>query len=333
MAWGTGNEVAATDKPSESPTSVGLPTVDFGPEGPLVIQGYPKPLSLGMQDFANLVGYTNDGSEAIACGIMTPLGPVSNAAPLRADVCFSSGKEGGTVRLLGLSDDNMGGYRVTDSMKKKLDALDAGKRVALRRDNDGTELYPPALSVSWPFAKDISLAVVKSPRADYGEDLRIGGAVKGEKQVFPVGVHVAATSDLPYRGEWNAIIPNPDRTELAFMAHFTCMEWCSEMVILRMTFGKIASHIFNDTGFGHHQKKDYEGSRDLFLKATWADPRAPLPPYNLACAYALLKDEANATKALKLAIAVAGDKVKARAKADADFQGVKNAAWFRELTN
>ena len=47
---------------------------------------------------------------------------------------------------------------------------------------------------------------------------------------------------------------------------------------------------FNDTGFRHHQKKDYQVSRELFLKATWANPTAPLPPYNLACAYALTND-------------------------------------------
>ena len=99
-----------------------------------------------------------------------------------------------------------------------------------------------------------------------------------------------------------------------------------------MTFQKLAGHVFNDTGFRLHQKKDYAGSRDLFLKAAWADPRAPLPPYNLACAYALLGDETNAEKALRLAIAVGGDKVKARAKKDADFAKVLGAKWFQTLT-
>jgi Flp pilus assembly protein TadD len=99
-----------------------------------------------------------------------------------------------------------------------------------------------------------------------------------------------------------------------------------------MTTGALASHIYNDTGFRLHQKKDYAGSRDLFLKAAWADPRAPLPPYNLACAYALLGDEANAEKALDLAIAVGGDKVKARAKKDSDFAKVTGAKWFQALT-
>jgi hypothetical protein len=79
--------------------------------------------------------------------------------------------------------------------------------------------------------------------------------------------------------------------------------------------------------------RDFARSRDLFLKATWADPRAPLPPYNLACAYALLNDEASAAKALKLAVSVGGPKVQARAKKDADFKGVLAAPWFRSLTD
>jgi hypothetical protein len=110
------------------------------------------------------------------------------------------------------------------------------------------------------------------------------------------------------------------------------MEWCNSMLIERVSHTKLASLIFNDTGFRRHQKNDFAGSRDLFLKATWANPQAPLPPYNLACAYAQLKDEANAEKALKLAIAVGGEKVKARAKKDADFKGVSGAKWFTALT-
>jgi hypothetical protein len=111
------------------------------------------------------------------------------------------------------------------------------------------------------------------------------------------------------------------------------MEWCNEVVIARMTTGKLASAIYNDTGFRLYQKKDYVASRDLFLKAAWADPGAPLPPYNLACAYALLGDAANAAKALKLAIAVGGEKVKWRAKKDADFSSVLGATWFQTLTS
>jgi hypothetical protein len=41
---------------------------------------------------------------------------------------------------------------------------------------------------------------------------------------------------------------------------------------------------------------------------------------------------ANAERALKLAIAVGGDKVKARAEKDADFTKVRGAKWFQTLT-
>lgn len=334
VAVAGGTDGSDVNAPKETPTSVGLPSVDFGAAGPLVLQGYPSTLSRGNQDFATMVGYSQDGSEAIACGPMTPLGPAKGAE--LADTCFFTGPGGKTEHLLGVTDDNIGGYRVTDSFVKKLKALQGGKVITLQTRSQGAELQPPALVTSWPYANDITLVVSKSPRSDEagGNDLRIGGTLKGDKViVLPVGVRVEAPiAGAPYDGEWNAIVPNPENTELAFMGHFRCMEWCNDMVIVRMTYGKIASLIFNERGFAHHKKKDFAASRDLFLKATWANPKAPLPPYNLACAYALLKDEVNAAKALKLALAVAGESVKARAKKDADFRDVLSAKWFQDLT-
>ena len=329
-----GADGSDVDAPKETPTSVGLPAVDFGAAGPLFVREYPATLTLGSQDFATLVGYSKDGSEAIACGLMTPLGPAKGAE--LADTCFFTGPSGKTERLLGVTDDNIGGFRVTDAFAKKLKALQDGKPITLYTRSQGTELQPPALKTSWPYANDLALMVSKvGGNDDTGRStLRIGGLVKGEKvPVLPVAVRIEAPiAGAPYDGEWNAIVPNPENTELAFMAHFRCMEWCNDMVIVRLTYGKIASLVFNDTGFQHHKKKEFAASRDLFLKATWANPRAPLPPYNLACAYALLKDEANAAKALKLAIAVAGDTVKARAKKDTDFHEVLGAKWFQDLT-
>ena len=163
--------------------------------------------------------------------------------------------------------------------------------------------------------------------------LRVGGSVGGEAPVFPIIVNVKGFPGAPpFGGQWNGIVESPDKKELAFIGHFFCMEWCNEVAIARMPYGKIASLVFNDTAFRHHQKKDYAKSRDGFLRAAWADPRAPLPPYNLACAYALLGDETNATKALKLAVAVGGEGVKARAKKDSDFKSVLAAAWFVDVT-
>jgi hypothetical protein len=153
---------------------------------------------------------------------------------------------------------------------------------------------PPAVAATWGFAKDITIEVTK------GSALKIGGRVGAEEPVYPVTLSVKPPHpDMQYDGTWNAILPSPEKTELGFVGHFFCMEWCNDLVIARLPFGKLASLVFNDTGFRHHQKKDYQVSRELFLKATWANPTAPLPPYHLACAYALTNDATNAGSRLQ----------------------------------
>ena len=108
------------------------------------------------------------------------------------------------------------------------------------------------------------------------------------------------------------------------------MEWCDDFIVYRNGTAAFASLVYNDTGFRHHKKADYARAADLFLKATWADPKAKLPPYNLACAWARLNDD-RAKDAL--AVAIERDpSAKARALTDADFASVKDTAWFRGLT-
>jgi tetratricopeptide (TPR) repeat protein len=217
--------------------------------------------------------------------------------------------------------------RPTAALSADLSLLKTAVRSDLVEDLAKSERRPPPLKASWPYAKDIVVVVVD------GTPLKVGGYVRGQEPVHPITLNVKSkTPAVTYDGRWNAIVASPDESEIAFIGHFFCMEWCNEIVITRLTPGELASAIYNDTGFRLHQKKDYAGSRDLFLKAAWANPRAPLPPYNLACAYALLGDEANAEKALKLAIAIGGDKVKPRAQKDADFTKVRDAKWFTTLT-
>jgi hypothetical protein len=316
--------------PAESPKSVGLPEVSFGEAGPLVLRGYPTPLRLGMRDYATVVAYAKDGSEVLACGRMTPLGEAKGAE--QVDTCFV-GKRGGVTARVGVEEGPKGAF-VGAAFAERLALLKDGTRIILHLDEPAGTLAPPPLNTTWPYAKDLVLAVAKLETGGAGTSLRVGGSVAGQEPVYPITLAVRAkVPDVPFDGDWNAILASPDNTELAFIGHFACMEWCNDIVITRLGYGKLASLVFNDSGFRLHQKKDFAGSRDLFLKATWADPRAALPPYNLACAYALTKDEANAAKALKLAIAVGGTKVKARAKKDPDFKGVLAAAWFRGLTD
>jgi hypothetical protein len=261
---------------------------------------------------------------------MTPMGPAKGAE--LADSCyFASAGAKKTVRV-GV-EDSPAGLRASAGLSDKLGRVREGVRSDLRHDHVTNTLYPPPLKGTWPFAKDIALSVTQSENKGGGSVLRVGGSVTGQDAVYPVTIaEQSKIAEVTFSGEWNAIVASPDDKEFSFVGHFFCMEWCNDIVITRLPYGKLASLVFNDTGFRLYQKKDYAGSRDLFLKAVWADSKAPLPPYNLACAYALLGDEANAAKALKLAISVGGEKVKARAKKDADFKGSLAAKWFRDLT-
>ena len=308
-----------------------MPTVDFGAPAPIEIKGYPSPLETGMRDWVTTVAWTKDASEVVACGPMTPLEPAKGAE--EHDTCFFRTRTSKQTERAGV-EEGPNGSIVGPAFASKLEIVKTGARTDLRIDRPKNVIHPPPLTATWPYAHDIVLSVGAVEKKDAGDVLRIGGSVKGEDVVWPITIAMQTkVPELSYFGAWNAVSASPDNTELAFVAHFFCMEWCNDIVITRLSYGKLASVVFNDTGFRQHQKKDFARSRDLFLKATWADPKAPLPPYNLACAYALLNDEANATKALKLAIAVGGDKVKARAKKDADFKAVLGAKWFRDLTD
>jgi len=276
-----------------------------------------------MRDYATYMGYSKDGKSVVACGSMAPL---SAKGDEKGNVCFVN--DGTTTKSVGLETGGPDPY-VGPALAGALKTLKEGYPHDLVPSPPAGTLTPPPVTATFRYARDIVLHVSGS-----GGALRVGGQVGKEEAVYPVSLSAKSSlPDMPFSGDWNAILASPSGTELAFLGHFFCMEWCNEMVITRLSHDRIASFIYNDTGFRHHKAKDYAGARDLFLKATWANPKAPLPPYNLACAYALLGDAPNAEKALRLALAVAGEKIKARAKSDPDFKAVQNAKWFKDLTS
>jgi hypothetical protein len=332
VAYATPGSDAVAVEPSLDPAKVGLPKVEFGPPGPLVIKGYPRSVDPGNRDLATWLGYSKDEKQLIACGHMSPLS--AGKGDENGNTCFvSSGKE--TKQLfLSESGDH---FVVGPELGAAITALKEGDSHALPRNLSTNQITLPEVTATWPYASDIELDLAALPAPSQGSGvLKVGGHVAKEEPVYSLSLSYKPASPLPevaWDATWNGVLVNRSGSELGFVGHFYCMEWCNDLVIARVRHGEIASLVYNDTGFRHHQKKDYAGSRDLFSKATWANPRAPLPPYNLACSYALLGDAANAEKALKLAIAVAGDKVKARAKKDADFKSVLGAAWFKSLTD
>lgn len=285
--------------------SVGLPAVDFGAPGPLVIQGYPRPLELGMADYISQAGFSKDGAQLIACG---ELGPAGTS-------CFVN--EGKQTREFQTDWDGDSRRTPSAGVVAALKALREGKGREVRNNQQGA-MIPPAVDATWPYAKDITLSV------ETAQGLRLGGRVADEPPVYSVGMA---------SGLANAIVTSVAGDELGVVGHAFCGEWCNTISLYRIRFGAMAALIYNDTGFRHHKKKDYAASRDLFLKATWANPRASLPPYNLSCAYALLGDAPSAEKALKLAISLGGPKIKARARKDADFKAMLAAPWFKALTD
>ena len=331
VTYSTPGNDAVANEATLNAAGVGLPKVDSGAPGPLVIKGYPQPVDAGMRDLATWVGYSRDGKQVIACGMMSPLS--AGKGDEKGNTCFvNTGKETKKLSLAESGDH----FVVGPELGAAITSLKEGVSVDLTRNTKTGTLTPPAIATTWPYAGDLELEVMTAPVNEGSSILKVGGRYGKEEPVFSLSLSFKPKTPMPgvmFDAVWNAILPNPANDELAVMGHFFCMEWCNEMAITRVRYDEIASLVYNDTGFRHHQKKDYAGSRDLFLKATWANPRAPLPPYNLACAYALLGDGANAEKALKLAIAVAGDKVKARAKKDTDFKSVLAAGWFKALTD
>jgi len=309
--------------PAETPATVGLPTVDFGAPGPLVIAGYPTSLATGLRDFMTTVAFTEEGDEVVACGATTPAG-ASRGIPL-LDACVSQRRGTREVERLGLSDGAAFG--------KKLSVLRTGARHDLGYEAASRTLIPPAVALSWPHARDLTLEVTTTESPGRGENLKIGGRVAGGEPVFPLTLAMrGASADTSYAAALNAVVPSPDGRELAFVAHFYCGEWCNEAGIARVSLPRLASLVYHDTALRRQRGGRLEEARELLLKATWADPTFVVAAYNLACTSARLGDEPGAERALRLATALGQDRVRERARNDPDLKPLAKSSWFVALT-
>jgi hypothetical protein len=213
----------------------------------------------------------------------------------------------------------------------------------LRESRDAA--YPPALQGSWSFA-DITLSVARVAATSKPDGsvvspafVKVGGSIEGESPVYPVALVPEPYRDgngrvthgsMVYFAVMNGMSLSPDGAEIGMVAHFFACEWCDDWAVRRMPVGALASVIYNDLGYRHHQHGEWARAAELFAKAAAADPTPKLPPYNLACALARRKDP-GAEKALRVAIARGGEEVKARAEKDPDFAEVREEAWFRAL--
>ncbi len=271
-----------------------------------------------MNDPAYHFGFTKDGALFGWCAVL------GGKPIVRCDVVDKNGKVTSKQR----DDDE------DDPKKKKpvTDLVPNADFVTIDTDvKDWNEIKPPPLKGSWSFT-DITLDVA---RVGGGVDakspaiVKLGGAVGSEEPVYPITLTSPSTAGPPHFAVMNGLALAPDGTELGIVAHFFCGEYCDTFATKRIALKALAALVYNDTGYRFHQKRDFSRAADLFQKAAHADPEAKLPAYNLACAYARLKDPRTKDA---LADAIKRDPgAKARAKTDKDFDNVRAEAWFSEL--
>ena len=277
--------------------------------GPIAVRGYPHPVRNGIDDAFSYMGFSKDGAFFAYCGIFGGGEPVLSCT-LQDRAGRKSSREGSGahafVRYNGLSE-----IRGTS----RLSADDK----------------PAPLVGTWS-SPDITLDVLRlQGDAKTGHFVRVGGGVAGESSVYPITLTTATPSpELPPQfAVMNGMAISPDGNEIGMVAHFLASANSDSFVVRRMTLGALASVIYNDTGFRHHQNGDFAGSAALFEKAVFADPDADLAAYNLACAWTRTGDT-RAKEALAYAI-VRDPRVKTRAQKDADFARVRAEDWFTPL--
>jgi tetratricopeptide (TPR) repeat protein len=129
----------------------------------------------------------------------------------------------------------------------------------------------------------------------------------------------------------NGISLSPKSDELAVFVYTRLPSHGSIIRGERIDVADFSSRVFNDTGLAHHRKKEWAKAIELFTRAVYADPRRELPAYNLACALARAGDP-RAEEALRYAITLGGDTVRARAAKERDFEGVRSTPWYGALT-
>lgn len=294
-----------------------------GRRGAIRVVGYPKTVGTGMNDPADWVGFTTDGSEYGYCGNFGGRDP-------QMTKCETVLRDGSSKKR----DSEKGDFYSAAAMKE-LSAWRTSAGLTHLSFKNGFELWmAKPLTGEWDFS-DVTIGVntIAGDGTTTSAVVKLGGSVDGEPAVYPVVLQAKPIGPgATFHTAWvNDLSLPPDGTEIGAIGGFLCAEWCDDFVLYRKGTGAFASLVYNDTGFRHHQKGEYARAAELFLRATFADPTAKLPPYNLACAWARLGD-ARAKDAL--AVAIERDPTaRKRATTDADFAGVKTADWFVAATS
>ncbi len=280
------------------PPSLDVPTLP--PPGPISAVGYPAGVRMCLPDPADHAGFTDTGEFGYCAHAMDWACEFVDAGGRRR--AESSAASGDSPQ-----EDPAKAHALEAWMKSHLPALHVANCVVTPASLAGTWAYP-----------DIIVHVSTAPPRWQGDKLlsqpfvRLGGSVAGRAPAFPVTIS-PRRKELSYNTtELNELALSPDGSELGWVVHSYCGEWCNEFEVTRTPAARFASLVYNDSGFAAYRAGDLAKAKDLFLRAAYIDADAELPAYNLACAYARLGDP-HAEAALALAIARGGDKVRARA--------------------
>lgn len=315
--------------PSDKPAFVHVAPL---PPGPVVVKGYPHNIANGMNEYADHFGFSADSALLV---YQWEMGGVGGTA---IEILARDGSKRSMVN--GRTGDDKPDPKF-DAKQRDLEKFIADEKIqALPKGSfniDGTnpsQLGPP-LTGTWKYT-DITLDVVlidasgetKDQGPTHPAHVQVGGKVAGEKQaVHPIALVANSVPQAPpHFATLNGFAMSPDGEEFGLLANTFACEYCIDFAIRRIGVGELASLVYNDAGFAHHKKKEWAAAATLFEKAVDADPKAKLPAYNLACAWARLGDP-RTKDALAYAITL-DPTVKTRAQKDEDLAGVRAEAWF-----
>jgi len=282
-------------------------------------------MACGDPNEARPAGYSKSGQWFAVCTVF------GGDSPLVCEV--TNTKTGATRRVV---DAHAG----TDKKPKRDEASELVAAQGIESVGPGPR---PPLGGAWPHA-DVRFAFEAAVDAPAKPIVSFGGRVDDEEPVFPVRFDFPAfpaparPPDGPTAEEWQRefswlgaeiwrVQLSPSGAELAVVARLRGPHWTEVAAAKRTSVDAFVARIYNDTGMRHHERREYPRAAELFRKATTVDPKAALPAYNLACAYARLRDP-RTEAALSTAIALGGPTAAARATKDADFEAVLREPWF-----
>jgi hypothetical protein len=312
--------------PSAQPTPLlSAPRAKAG--SPIRVVGYPTPVRRCLPDPAQWAGFTNDGAFGYCANVHMVLECETIDAKGKPVFTESSASKGGAQPAF-LSDP-IAERRIHAWMKT------VGMPAIEERD---CNLYPPPATGTWAYG-EVTLHVASvEGNQDAGTPpaVRLGGAIDGEAPVFPMKIDGPSRQmhdDAYALIDVNVLALSKDGAELGLVVHVTWGEYSDMLEVHRIRVDDLASRIYNDTGYAAYKRGDLTRAASLFARAHAADAKKSLPAYNLACANARLHDAGAAEEALAAAIAIDGDTIRARARTDHDFDGVRTDAWFKKLVD